>query len=74
MKIKLALQIAIGLLGYGVWAFMAYCDPAQRSDFLHFNIGMAVGTIGLVLRDMQQPTVSTPIPSPDSPTTTKDPA
>ena len=52
---KIFIQIAIGLAGYLVWAAMAYADPTQRADFLHFNIGMAVGTIGLVLRDMQPP-------------------
>lgn len=70
MNIKLALQILIGLIGYGVWAFMAYCDPTQRPDFLKFNVAMAVGTIGLVLRDMQQPQP----PNNPPPTTTKDPA
>lgn len=55
MNLKLIIQILIGVVGYGVWAFMAYCDPAQRPDFLKFNIAMAVGTIGLVLRDMKSP-------------------
>ncbi len=48
-------KAGIGVVGYGVWAFMAYIDPAQRTDFLHFNILMAGGTIGLVVRDMHQP-------------------
>ncbi len=54
MNFKLKIQVAIGLAGYLVWALMAFFDPALRPDFLKFNIGMAVGTIGLVLRDMQQ--------------------
>jgi hypothetical protein len=62
---KLAIQILIGLAGYLAWAIMAYLDPAQRADFLHFNIGMAVGTIGLVLRDMQPAAPVTP-PAPPS--------
>ena len=52
---KITAQIAIGVIGYGVWAFMAYIDPSQRADFLKFNITMAVGTIGLAVRDMQSP-------------------
>jgi hypothetical protein len=56
---KITAQIAIGVIGYGVWAFMAYVDPAQRADFLKFNIVMATGVIGLVLRDMQSPTQQT---------------
>lgn len=52
MKTHTIVKIAIGLTGYGVWAFMAYVDPAQRADFLKFNIIMATGTIGVVLRDM----------------------
>ncbi len=63
MNLKLALQILIGLTGYGVWAFMAYADPTQRPDFLKFNITMAVGTIGLVLRDMKTP-AGDPAPTP----------
>jgi hypothetical protein len=55
-NLKIISQLAIGIIGYGVWAFMAYADPAQRADFLKFNIVMATGTIGLVLRDMQSPT------------------
>lgn len=66
---KLAIQILIGLTGYIVWATIAYFDPTQRPDFLKFNIAMAVGTIGLVLRDLQTPaststTVSTPPAAP----------
>jgi hypothetical protein len=52
-KAKFALHILIGLVGYGVWALMAYFDAALRHDFLVFNIGMATGTIGLALRDMK---------------------
>jgi hypothetical protein len=53
--IKVIVQVVVGLAGYGVWAFMAWADPTLRPDFLKFNIAMAVGTIGLVLRDMQPP-------------------
>lgn len=67
MRLKTGLQIAIGITGYGVWAFMAYTDPAQRPDFLRFNIAMAVGTIGLAVRDMQ-PVSHPPAPPPKEPT------
>ena len=50
---KLAIHILIGVIGYAVWAVMAYFDPTLRHDFLVFNIGMATGTIGLALRDMK---------------------
>jgi hypothetical protein len=52
MQLKTAVQITIGATGYIAWAIMAFLDPTLRPDFLRFNIGMAVGTIGLVLRDM----------------------
>jgi hypothetical protein len=55
MQLRTVIQILIGTIGYSVWAFMAYADPTQRPDFLHFNVAMAVGTIGLVLRDMKNP-------------------
>lgn len=58
--LKIAIQILIGVLGYGVWALMAYDDFALRPDFLKFNIAMAVGSIGLVLRDMKTPGESPP--------------
>lgn len=73
MHMKNVIQLAIGLTGYCVWGGMAYLDPAQRPDFLKFNVLMAAGTIGVVVRDMKSP-AETPFPSPDSPTTTKDPA
>jgi hypothetical protein len=55
MQLRTVIQILIGVVGYVVWAAMAYFDPSQRADFLHFNVAMAVGTIGLVLRDMKTP-------------------
>jgi len=55
LSLKLIIQIVIGVAGYSVWAVMAYADPTLRPDFLKFNVAMAVGTIGLVLRDMQAP-------------------
>lgn len=60
MKLRTAAKVVIGLTGYGVWGLFAYYDPAQRADFLRFNIAMAVGTIGLAVRDMQPP--GTPAP------------
>lgn len=55
MNLNIAIKIAIGLAGYIAWAIMAFLDVTLRADFLHFNIAMAMGTIGLVLRDMQPP-------------------
>lgn len=55
MNTKLVIHVGIGIVGYVVWAIMAYADPSQRSGFLTFNISMATGTIGLALRDMQNP-------------------
>lgn len=52
---KIIIQLLIGCTGYLVWALIAYYDPTQRPDFLKFNILMATGTIGLVLRDMASP-------------------
>jgi hypothetical protein len=63
ITLKIVVQILIGMLGYGVWAAMAYADPTLRTDFLKFNIGMAVGTIGLVLRDMNAPAAPVVPPS-----------
>lgn len=53
MTLRTGLQILIGVVGYSVWALMAYLDPSVRANFLNFNISMAVGTVGLVLRDMK---------------------
>lgn len=53
MNTKTIFQALVGATGYIAWAVMAFLDPAQRPDFLHFNIGMAAGTICLVLRDMR---------------------
>ena len=59
IKLRTVAKVITGLTGYGVWALFAWFDPAQRPDFLRFNIAMAVGTIGLAVRDMQpsQPTI-----------------
>lgn len=43
----------VGLLGYGVWAGIAYFDPAQRGEFLHFTSTAVLTTAAIVLRDMQ---------------------
>ena len=55
INISMVFKILIGVTGYGVWALMAWKDPTLRPDFLKFNVIMATGTIGLVLRDMQAP-------------------
>jgi hypothetical protein len=63
-------QFLIGIVGYCVWAAMAYADPTQRHDFLAFNIAMASGTILVVVRDMTatEKPESAPHP-PDTPPT-----
>lgn len=53
--IQTYIKLAIGIAGYVAWAIMAFIDPTLRTDFLRFNIAMAMGTIGLVLRDMAPP-------------------
>lgn len=58
MNIKIVFQTIVGIAGYTAWALMAYLDPTLRANFLNFNIAMAVGTIGLVLRDMKSATTS----------------
>lgn len=61
MPLKIKLQILLGLVSYGVWAGMAFADPSLRADFLHFNVLIATGTIGLALRDMQSPAAVDPV-------------
>jgi hypothetical protein len=68
---KTALQILIGTTGYIVWGVFAYIDPMQRVAFLNTNIAMALGTIGLVLRDMP-PSQPAPAVQPVVLTITKD--
>ena len=60
MNLKFLSLIIIGVIGYITWAVMAYFDPTQRHDFLSFNIVMATGTIGVVVRDMQSPNSQQP--------------
>jgi hypothetical protein len=68
LNLKMTFLIIIGVTGYGVWALMAYLDPSVRGNFLNFNISMAVGTIGLVLRDMKSdPTEKLPDVRPSIP-------
>ncbi len=52
MELMTKIKIAIGTIGYIAWAILVYFDPPQRAEFLHFNMAMVTGTIGLVLRDM----------------------
>ena len=52
LKFKLVMLTIIGATGYIAWAIMAFYDPSQRTAFLSFNMTLATGTIGLVLRDM----------------------
>ena len=64
MNIKYTTLIIIGVIGYLVWAAMAILDPSLRHDFLAFNIMMASGTIGVVVRDMKSGDYPKPPPSP----------
>jgi hypothetical protein len=59
MNAGLWIRIVVGTVGYSAWACMAFLDRSLLPDFLKFNIAMAVGTIGLALRDMP-PAVSIP--------------
>lgn len=68
MNLKFAMLIIIGLVGYLVWGFMAYFDETLRHDFLAFNIAMASGTIGIVVRDMKSSSDTPPISPPVTPT------
>ena len=43
----------IGLIGYVVWAVIAYVDAAQRTEFLHFTILAVTTSAAIVIRDMQ---------------------
>ena len=52
MSARLWIQIVVGTVGYIAWACMSFFDHSLLPDFLKFNIAMAVGTIGLALRDM----------------------
>ncbi|HEX7642039.1 MAG TPA: hypothetical protein VF472_07475 [Burkholderiaceae bacterium] len=63
MNAALWIRIAVGTVGYSAWACMAFFDRSLLPDFLKFNIAMAVGTIGLALRDMP-PAVPVPALSP----------
>src|SRR5579872_5347435 len=60
MNARLCIQIVIGTVGYSAWGCMAFFDHALLPDFLKFNIGMALGTIGLALRDMPPAAVAAP--------------
>jgi len=55
MSARMWIQIVIGTVGYAAWACMAFFDHALLPDFLKFNVAMAVGTIGLALRDLPPP-------------------
>ena len=56
MNARTWIQIVIGTVGYTAWAGMVSFDHSLLPDFLKFNIAMAVGTIGLALRDLPPPT------------------
>lgn len=70
-KLKIFVLILIGIVGYGVWALMAWNDPSLRAEFLHLNMAMVSGTIGLVLHDMNSSNPPPPPPPPSQPTTTE---
>jgi hypothetical protein len=62
VTLRTIILIAMGIVAYIVWAFMAWFDPSQRTDFLHFNIAIVTGIVGLVLRDMGTPGAPPPAP------------
>jgi hypothetical protein len=53
MSMKDKFLTGIGLIGYAVWGLMAYFDPTQRTEFLHFTILAVTTTAAIVVRDMQ---------------------
>jgi len=54
-SVRFKLFMLIGVVAYVVLAIVAILDPAQRPAFINFNWTMALGTIGLALRDMPPP-------------------
>jgi len=53
MRMKDWFLSGIGLIGYVVWAVLAYVDPTQRTEFLHFTILAVTTSAAIVIRDMQ---------------------
>lgn len=53
-------KAVVGTIAYLVWSLFAYIDPEVRADYLKFHIGIVIGVVGLILRDMPQ----TPTPPP----------
>lgn len=45
-------KAAVGIVAYLVWSLFAWHDPDVRPDYLKFHIGIVVGVVALVLRDM----------------------
>lgn len=58
-KTKFYLLLAVGVIGFAVWAAMAFQDPALRPDLLTFVKATVIGLVGLVLRDMPPPSTPT---------------
>jgi hypothetical protein len=52
MNFKTAVQVGMGVTGFGIWSYMAYMDPALQGDYLQFVKGAVVGIAALALRDM----------------------
>jgi hypothetical protein len=53
MPFKTKILIAIAIAGFASWAgIVAYRPDLYLADFLTFSKAMAVGTIGLALREM----------------------
>lgn len=62
-KVKLPVLILMGVVGYSAYGLIAYfVDRSQMGGFLALNISMVTGTIGLALRDMQNPRETPPTP------------
>jgi hypothetical protein len=52
MQFRTVVLIGMGVIGFVIWSYAAYSDPAEQSDYLTFVKGIVVGVAGLALRDM----------------------
>lgn len=66
MTNRTIILILMGITGFAIWTFMAWQDSSLRADYLKFIIGIVVGVVGLVLRDL-------PTQPPPPPPTEKEP-
>lgn len=62
MQFMTIVKLAMGFLGFGIWTFAAWYDPAMRGDYMHFVTGIVVGMAALALRDMPAPVTKIDVP------------